>query len=358
MKTIFLITFILLTLFSLGPFLSKDTTSEPALNTSIFNPLPSEPEAPIEVGKLIMVGHWAHTPVASTTSLVRDINAGGVVIMSAPENPEEIKGWIDEWNGVSDTPLLIAIDQEGGPVTRIKSTDFTLTAQSEITTEEGAYAVGLKRGQELAALGINLNFAPVLDKAVNPDSFMFSRTFPHENNPAALAASMSKGLSDGGVISVAKHFPGHDDTEVDSHLALPEVNITRAELDSFTTQFRTYIEQSGPKALMTAHVSFPKIDPLPATLSKFFLTDYLRDELNFNGIVITDDMSMDAIDTIWTTDEAAVLSITAGADMVLFAAEPEQARGGEKALQAALDAGTLDMEKARKSILSITSLLK
>jgi len=269
-----------------------------------------------------MIGHWSDTPVASTTALIEKYQLGGVVIMDAPENPETIFQWITQWNAVSDTSLFIAIDQEGGPVTRLKGTQFIQTGQQEITTPKQAYTIGRTRGEELATLGINMNFAPVLDTAVNPTSFLYNRTFP-ENTPAAtLAASLISGMSKQNVMAVAKHFPGHADTSTDSHNELPVVHISQSELTAFTQPFAELISQNPPTALMTAHVQFPQIDPLPATLSSFFLTTYLREKLKFSGLIITDDMSMDAIDKHYSATEAAALALEAGADILLLAAKP------------------------------------
>lgn len=311
--------------------------------TSTSTPPVTEPiEKPKEtIGSLFMIGHWADTPVASTTALIRDHQIGGVIIMSAPKDPEKIKSWIQEWNSVSDVPLIIAIDQEGGPVTRLKGADFIQTGQREITTEEEAYQVGLERGQELAALGITMNFAPVLDTAQDPNSFMYTRVFPGDTAVAKLAAAMSRGLREGGVIPVAKHFPGHDDTNEDSHLLLPTVNIPAAELYDFTKPFADYIRIDKPTALMTAHVLFSQIDDQPATLSSFFLQDFLRDELGFTGVIFTDDMSMDAIDTNWTSSEASVLALEAGADIILFAAEPTEVTGAIETVEEAIANGRL-----------------
>ena len=203
MKRYLVLPLTVIALASTWAFVFYTSPAQEMSQTPLNTPPPTEDTSvdsePPVLGKLIMVGHWANTPVASTTSLVRDIQAGGVVIMSAPENPNEIKDWVKEWNEVSDTPLLIAIDQEGGSVTRLRGDGFIQTAQNEITSESKSYEVGLTRGQELSALGINLNFAPVLDTAINPDSFMFERTFPSANSPAKLAAAMSRGLNDSGV---------------------------------------------------------------------------------------------------------------------------------------------------------------
>lgn len=301
----------------------------PALpnNTTIKNDTPSresEKTTPLatQVGQVFMIGHWADTPVASTTALIKKYQLGGVIIMSTPENPDEILSWTNQWNEVSETPLLIAIDQEGGPVTRIKNASYVQTGQRDISTEAEAYSTGLTRGTELYHLGINMNFAPVLDSAQNPTSFMYSRTFPEGTKPAKLASDMIRGMSEAQVIGVIKHFPGHDDTNVDSHNELPIVQIKEDELKTFTKAFSDIVTQDSPQALMTAHVQFPLIDPLPATLSEFFLTTYLREELGYEGIIVTDDISMDAIDTHFTATEASVLALEAGANLILLAAEP------------------------------------
>jgi len=293
-------------------------TTQPAPQAT----LALEPSIESQLGQLFMIGHWAGTPVASTTALIKKYQLGGVVIMSAPENPQAIAQWVIQWNAVSDTPLFISIDQEGGPVTRLKGEQFIQTSQREIDSAMQAYAVGRKRGQELSQLGINMNFAPVLDTAKNPTSFLYSRTFSDTTKSSQLAAALVAGMRDSSVIGVIKHFPGHDDTSADSHAELPVVNISRDELNSFTQPFANTISQDPPIALMTAHVQFPKIDSLPATLSPFFLTTYLRGELGYTGLIVTDDMSMDAIDSYYNTNEASKLAIEAGANIILLAAEP------------------------------------
>lgn len=306
------------------------STDESPTNREVTEPVAEEASQPVvpeesnvsSVGSLFMIGHWADTPTASTTALIKKHQVAGVIIMSAPENTEEILAWVAEWNEVSKKPLLIAIDQEGGPVSRLKSTNFTQVGQRDILTPEKAYRVGLTRGKELAALGINMNFAPVLDIAINPDSFMFERVFPKGTDAAVLGSAMTQGMRDAGVLAVAKHFPGHDDTSDDSHFTLPSVLIPPSKLSAFTKIFADYIALSDPEALMTAHVLFPEIDGLPATLSQFFLTDYLKKDLGFRGVIITDDMSMDAIDTNWSVGQASVLSLKAGTDLILLAAEP------------------------------------
>ena len=277
-----------------------------------------------KIGQQFIIGHWIGTPIASTTELITKHHLGGVIIMGNADSATNTKEWIDVWQEASEIPLIISVDQEGGSVTRYQGDDFIQTGQREITDSDTAYKIGFKRGNELATLGVNMNYSPVLDTANNPDSFMYQRVFANRADSASLASEMIKGMKASGVTGVVKHFPGHDDTSDDSHFTLPVVNIEHSDLDGFVLPFTEIIKNNPPEAIMTAHVLFPKIDPLPATLSKFFLTDYLRNQLGFSGVIITDDMSMDAIDTNWQSDEASVKSIMAGADIVLFAAEPEK----------------------------------
>lgn len=330
-------------------------------NTLSTTPIPEiEPtivtKQELEAGQLFMIGHWTNTPVASTTELIKNYGFGGVVIMDAPQNPLEIKAWVKEWNGVSKVPLIIAIDQEGGPVTRLKGENFVQTGQREITNEKQAFDIGSKRGKELAALGINMNFAPVMDTSRIPTSFMYGRTFSNLNTSPTLAAAMIKGMASAGVVAAPKHFPGHDDTTTDSHEELPVLDIDRATLDTFTAPFRILLANDPPQAIMTAHVLFPKIDNVPATLSKFFLTTYLRDTLKYKNVIITDDMIMDSIDLKWSSAEATVMSLRAGADMILFAAEPTKAFEALEAVKAAANKDPALKEKLNLSTVRVNKL--
>jgi beta-N-acetylhexosaminidase len=272
------------------------------------------------VGRHFMIGHWADTPVASTTDLLVTYQLGGIIIMSAPKDPNLIKEWVTTWQAAVPYPLMIAIDQEGGVVSRLVGPQFDTRGQRLISTEADAYALGRTRGAELAALGITMNFAPVLDTATHPDSFLYNRVFPSDT--VALARAMTAGLAESGVTAVVKHFPGHADTPDDSHHVLPHVDIPPTEKDNFIAPFRDYVATAESKALMTAHVVFPNLDPLPATLSPYWLQETLRKELDFTGLIITDDLSMKAIADTWSPAEASRLALAAGADVILLAAEP------------------------------------
>lgn len=359
MRRIYSTLLILITLIIVGgvwyfdypkPPLEKDI--ELTSNEARSKPIPWEEK----IGQLFMIGHWANTPVASTTALIKKYHLGSVLIMSVPDDPKEIKGWIKQWNEAVNQPLFIAIDQEGGVVSRLRGEDFSTTSQRYIFSTTTAYQVGKKRGQELAMLDININLAPVLDRANKKDSFMYKRAFPPHTDHTALAKSMINGFSENGVIGAVKHFPGHPDTTEDSHQKLPTIYISPQKLSDYTADFNALIKNGAIKMLMTAHVLFPEIDDKPATLSPSILTQYLRQELGYQGLILTDDMIMDAIDQTWHSDEASVMALAAGADIIMFAAEPEKVGDAVEAVSAAVSAGRLSPQTLDESYQRISKL--
>ena len=335
-------------------FLSRERSPVPDIvlpepETATTTETISYPPLPEMIGSLLMIGHWADSPEASTTAMIEQYHLGGVIIMSAPEDPREIKSWTAAWQDVSSSTLLIAIDQEGGPVSRLRGAEFDTTGQRELATTTEAFALGKKRGAELAALGINLNFAPVLDTASSSSSFMYDRVFPNRDTSAEMAEAMVAGMNESGITGVVKHFPGHPNTSEDSHTTLPTVNSTKSELPNYAAPFFTLLRTTPPQALMTAHILFPNIDSLPVTLSPYFLTELLREELGYEGAIITDDMSMDAIDTLYSVPTASVMSVRAGADIILLAAEPSEVESVVTALVTAAEADPVLRQRIEES---------
>lgn len=313
--------------------------TEPAATSTQADILPPLDE---QLGRLFVVGHWADTPVASTTALISTYHLGGVIIMSAPEDPSEISAWTAEWQAAVEYPLLIAIDQEGGEVSRLKGADYTQTAQPIITTREEAYEVGLGRGAELATLGINTNLAPVVEQSTNPNSFLYQRVFRDPDDIASLTSAMLDGFRENNIIGVIKHYPGHPDGPADSHVTLPIVNLNDVSFSEYTSQFNELIANEGISILMTAHVLVPTVDDdYSATLSHTILTQELRQKQGYEGVIVTDDMTMDAIDTKFSTTEATKLALQAGADLIMFAAEPSQVESVIPAIFKAIEASEL-----------------
>ncbi|MDP9473188.1 MAG: beta-N-acetylhexosaminidase [Chloroflexota bacterium] len=220
-------------------------------------------------------------------------------------------------------PLLVAVDQEGGIVSRLPEPFTTVPsqmAQAATGNSDAAYACAQITARQLRAVGINLNFAPVLDVNCNPaNPVIGTRSFsgdPDVVTRFGLAALRS--YRDAGVIATVKHFPGHGDTDIDSHLGLPVVRHDLAHLKQVELAPFAAAVQAGVPAVMSAHVVLEALDEFPATLSAEVLTGLLRCDLGFDGVVFTDDLTMRAITDRYGLTEATVRAKTAGSDVVLL----------------------------------------
>ncbi len=224
--------------------------------------------------------------------------------------------------------LLVGVDQEGGPVARLRR-GFTVfpsqMAQAAGGRTDFARLAAAATGRELRAVGINTDFAPVADVNVNPANPVIGiRSFGADPKAVArFTAAATAGYADAGVICTPKHFPGHGDTAVDSHLGLPRVDHDAATLKRVDfPPFRAAFAAKAP-AVMTAHVVAPALEPegLPATLSRRVLAGVLRRDMGFPGVIFTDSLGMGAVAATWGTPEAAVLALAAGADVLLIGAD-------------------------------------
>ena len=246
---------------------------------------------------------------------------------------------VREASGAS-APPFIAVDQEGGRVSRLPAPFTVLPAMrvlGDINDVELTAHAGKVVANELRALGFNLNFAPVMDVDSNPDNpIIGDRAFGH--HPRAVmrhGIAFLRGLQDGGVLACAKHYPGHGDTDLDSHLALPtvkcdEMRLTRVELPPFRAA-----SGAGVAAMMTAHVVYPAWDEQqPATFSRVICTRLLRREIGFEGVLFSDDLEMGAIANHHGVGEAAVEAIWAGCDVLLICKDETLQ---EQALKAMVD---------------------
>jgi beta-N-acetylhexosaminidase len=300
------------------------------------------------IGRLLFVGIPGPTLDATTQRTLEDLHVGGVILFRRNVGtPAEITALIDALHALPSQPL-VAIDHEGGRVQRLGE-PFTRFPPAALVGRTGdsdiAYRVGHAMGIELASVGIDLSFAPVLDVHSNPaNPVIGDRAFG--SDPALvseLAIALMRGLHDGGVLSCGKHFPGHGDTEKDSHLELPVVRRSRAELEQTElVPFRAAIA-AGVPMLMSAHVLYPALDAdHPATLSRAILTDLLRGELHFDGVVASDDLHMRAIVNHGSIGDAAVASLLAGADALLVCQELQRAVEAFAAIEDAVAKGRLD----------------
>jgi beta-N-acetylhexosaminidase len=295
-----------------------------------------------KIGQMIMVGCRGESLAVDERLMIAEYGFGGFILFrrNCSAARQILTLCRSLWNSVPAEPPFIAIDAEGGSVHRLPPPFTHFPAAAVIGARrdpELAYRAGRASALELAAVGINLNFAPVLDVNSNPDNpIIGARAFGA--SPAAVAAmslAWARGLRDGGVIPCGKHFPGHGDSDKDSHFDLPVVAkpwsaLQAVELAPFAEACRAGIE-----AFMTAHVKYTALDPNQvATLSEPIVTGLLRHQLGYDGVVFSDDMEMKAVSADYASGAAALLALRAGVDVMLFCHEMEKAVAAVEFLRA------------------------
>lgn len=285
------------------------------------------------LGQLFMVGIPGPRLDSVARELVRELRVAGVIFFARNlEGPEEVAALTGELQEealrVGDLPLLLAVDQEGGPVQRLKA-PFTLIPSArelgQTATLARVEALARTVARELALVGLNMNLAPVLDVARGPECPQWERSFsPDPRQVAAFGTAALKGYLAGGVLPVVKHFPGLGDTTRDSHEVLPTAQNPDPNRETDLLPFRQALTAGAP-AVMTAHLKVPSWDNRPATLSEVALTKWLRRRLGFQGVIMTDDLEMGAISPNWPVPEAALEALAAGADLLLICNHWEKA---------------------------------
>ncbi|MDI9506853.1 MAG: beta-N-acetylhexosaminidase [Bacillota bacterium] len=316
-----------------------------------------------KIGQLFFFGFPGNELSPEIIALIEEYKLGNIILFArnikTPRQLYELNKEIhDRISRATGIMPLIAIDQEGGMVTRIMNGvtfppgNMTMAA----TDREMAYRVGKIVGEELRALGINMNLAPVLDVNNNPDNPVIGvRSFSDDPETVArFGLEYIRGLQGAGIIATGKHFPGHGDTALDSHYALPVIGHDKDRLDRVELYpFRRAIE-NNIDAIMSAHVIFPAYEngELPATLSEKVLTGLLRGELGFGGLIVSDCMEMKAIDDHFTAPRGALAGLLAGLDMVFISHAPEKQRAALELLTATVESGEFPLslldEKAER----------
>jgi len=277
-------------------------------------------------GQLLMVGLPGPRLDEMARRLVRDLRVGGIVLFARNlESPEQVWQLTHDLQkealAVGSQPLLIALDQEGGTVQRLKAPFTIIPPARQLGLEATPQEVGAlarRVGQELCLVGVNMNLAPVLDVARGPDCPQWDRSYgPDPKLVAAMGTAAIRGFLAGGVIPVAKHFPGLGDTRIDSHEKLALAESSNASREQDLLPFRQAVAAGAP-VIMTAHLKVPEWDSRPATLSEKILQERLRRDLKFGGVIITDDLEMGAIATQLPPPQAAREALRAGADLLLI----------------------------------------
>jgi beta-N-acetylhexosaminidase len=267
-------------------------------------------------------------------------NTGAVILFSRNyQDPEQVTELINQIRAARNGNILIAVDQEGGRVQRFQHGFTRLPpAVSYTQSPELAESAGWLMAAELLAVGVDFSFAPVLDIDCGISEIIGNRSFSTDPTLATRLSSLfRKGMNEAGMAATGKHFPGHGAVALDSHLTLP---IDERNMDSIRAKdllpFKQLIEE-GLEGIMPAHVVYPKIDPNPAGFSPFWIQQILRKELNFNGTVFSDDLSMEGAASVGDFPERARLAQLAGCDMILVCNNPAAAEQVLEALPISQD---------------------
>ncbi|MEJ2794627.1 beta-N-acetylhexosaminidase [Iodobacter sp. LRB] len=322
-----------------------------------------------KVAQLFMVGFDGLMPNSHIEEMLRKHQLGGIILFRRNvETPGQLAALNLRLQQInlenSPVPLMIGTDQEGGMVMRIEAGVTPLPsamAFKHAASEADCEALTRVGNAELKSLGININFAPVLDINNNPQNPVIGvRAYGETvSDVCQYGLAALRGIQSAGMAATGKHFPGHGDTAVDSHHSMPVVAHDRARLDAVELAPFSAAFDAGLDAVMTAHVAFPAIEPdlaKPATISHAVLTGLLRNELNYQGVVITDCLEMDAIGKGVGTVKGAVSAITAGADIVLISHTPaKQAAAFAEVLRAVKD-GEISEARIDESVLRILAL--
>lgn len=288
-----------------------------------------------ETGSFFMVGMPGPELDSSTEQLVRELAINNFVIFRRNFiNPGQLQRLCHDLAAVcqeNDLPFpLIAIDQEGGTVARLTE-PFSVFPDARVMAEDGDQALiayGRICAKELLGVGINMNLAPVLDVCPQGQGYFMERRVLGEDPRQVAERGMLiiREMQDRGLVACAKHFPGLGMARLDPHQQLPRVSSSRDEMAGHLEPFVRVMEDGG-LALMTSHTIYEDLDPRwPATLSGQILTGLLRDKLGYDGLLLTDDLEMGAIENEMTAARAATLSFQAGADLLLICEEHEKVR--------------------------------
>lgn len=319
-----------------------------------------------KIGQMIITGFNGSEYNDDMDRLINEYKVGGVILFA--RNIEDSNQMIDLTRALQENnnnlPLFISIDEEGGRVSRLPDdvekfpSAFTIGL---INDQQTAYENGKEIGYTLKRLGINLDYAPVLDIYSNENNTVIGdRAFSKEESiVSTMGIATMEGIEDADIIPVVKHFPGHGDTEVDSHYGLPIVYKTLEELRNF--EFIPFVKaiESGYDVIMVSHIILNEVDSSnPASLSKIVISDLLRKDLEFDKVVITDDMSMGAITSIMSIEEACIKSIEAGCDILLLGNAYEEIEQVINSIKLKLYNGEISEEQINKSVKRILELKK
>lgn len=315
-----------------------------------------------KVGQLLIIGLSDTVLQATDQELLRSCHAGGVILFDRNmKNKQQVADLIRELQKMTSPslqlPLFVAVDQEGGRVTRMRQAMIAAPSAASIAAGKNpkvAYEYAYKIGRELKDLGFNLNFAPVLDISANMDGRTYGST---PEQVELFGKEAARGFADSGILFTLKHFPGMGRSLTDPHNAASVVTINKEELlQNELRPFRSVIAQTSPDKMliMAGHVKYPEIGSEPASLSSVMITQILRKELGYKGLVCTDDLDMGAISKNYSPETAGIRALQAGAEILLSCHTPTVQRRIYQSILEALKNGSLDSAIIDKAAAKVT----
>ena len=305
------------------PDLSQLTATERRWVDSVYQSMSEDQR----LGQLFMIrAHSDLGPdhVAEVVRQIEEYYVGGLCFFQG--TPEKQLELTNKYQGISQLPLMVSMDAEWGLGMRLPDQTISFPKQlalGAIRNNQLIYDMGVEIARQMHRLGVNVSFSPVLDVNNNPDNpVIATRSFGEDRyNVTAKGYMYMKGLQDNGILASAKHFPGHGDTDVDSHLDLPVIKHSRARLDSIELYPFRALVRYGIGSIMAAHLQIPALDPRPnrpSSLSKPIVSDLLRDELGFHGLIFTDGLEMKGVTKHYSPGEVEAEAIAAGSDILLL----------------------------------------
>ena len=325
-----------------------------------------------KVGQLFFIGIPGPEVDEATRALLDEVSPGGVCLFSRNiREAAETRELLDKVRASLPVVPFLSIDQEGGLVDRLRRVMTPMPAAKKVETVVDAEELASIIAETLLTLGLNMDFAPVVDviddERAKFTNGLFSRQFGRSRDDVvSLAGAFVRSLQHHGCVGCLKHFPGLGAAQVDSHEELPLVGVSKTELHEIDLfPYRELFARGNAKAVMIAHSAYPRLDLqekdksgklLPASLSRNFITTLLRDDLDFNGVIITDDLEMGAIVKNYGIGDACKMAVNAGADMLAICADPAAIRDGYHAVLKSVENGEIGETRLDESLDRIARL--
>lgn len=319
-----------------------------------------------KLGQMVISEFYGPTLNGDLTSMVKTSQISGVLIENKngnAQNRAQLISMNQSMQGQATIPLFISTDFEGGFVNELRQITGERPSEAALGRTNNptlAYNAGNSAAKDLTALGLNINFMPIVDVLTNPNNpGLIDRTFG--NNPTLvtdMGRAYLKGLTDGGVIGCLKHFPGLGSANIDPHKSLPTVDRSVATLNNVDlVPYRTLIDEGIVPMVMVTHILNPQLDPnLPTSLSPNVVTNLLRNQLNFKGVIISDTLWMGGISNTYSLSQAATLAINAGTNLILGPRGLQETQTMLAGIKQAVTSGTISMDKINASVQLILQL--